>query len=190
MTKCQKLIIVLGVISSFIACKNNKINSSEIKGFYGSHIELSLENMEKLTTLEPLYNPNMQNIACRVIVFRDTTACSTCEIMKLHEWEDLVRQYQIEKNINIDVTHIFSPSKQDYKKLKGTIKIMKSNIPVYIDTARVFTNQNICIPSNNLFHTFVIDEKNNVVIIGNILQNERIKNLFTEYIDSTLTPIQ
>lgn len=45
--------------------------------------------------------------------------------------------------------------------------------PIYMDTTGVFRRTNPQLPSNPMLHTFLLDENNEVLAVGNPLENEK-----------------
>lgn len=43
--------------------------------------------------------------------------------------------------------------------------------------------QNTCIPVDKMFHAFLLDENNNVLLVGNPLENEKIEELFWKIVE-------
>ena len=50
--------------------------------------------------------------------------------------------------------------------------------PIYMDTTGVFRRTNPQLPSNPMLHTFLLDENNEVLAVGNPLENEKIDRMF------------
>lgn len=46
------------------------------------------------------------------------------------------------------------------------------------DTTGVFHRTNPQLPSNPMLHTFLLDENNEVLVVGNPLENEKIDRMF------------
>ena len=59
-----------------------------------------------------------------------------------------------------------------------TLKSMMLSYPIYMDTTGVFRRTNPQLPSNPMLHTFLLDENNEVLAVGNPLENEKIDRMF------------
>lgn len=55
---------------------------------------------------------------------------------------------------------------------------LKFSTQVYLDSANTFARQNQHIPSDVLFHTFLLDENMNVVLVGDPISNKEINKIF------------
>ena len=49
---------------------------------------------------------------------------------------------------------------------------------IKIDSTNQFIRQNVIIPSDALFHTFLLDEQNRIIVVGNPLFNDKLWNLY------------
>ena len=54
---------------------------------------------------------------------------------------------------------------------------------VYLDTCNAFLQANPHVPENTLFHTFVLDEKDKVVLIGDPFKNKKMERLLLKVIE-------
>ena len=57
---------------------------------------------------------------------------------------------------------------------------------VYIDTTNVFLAKNSNISKSSWLHTFLLDEQNNVILVGNPTNNSRIRKLFWRIVKEKL----
>ena len=53
----------------------------------------------------------------------------------------------------------------------------------YLDSANIFEHQNQHIPSDVLFHTFLLDENMNVVLVGDPIRNKEINKIFWDILN-------
>ena len=57
---------------------------------------------------------------------------------------------------------------------------------IFVDTANVFTESNPNIPSESMYHTFLLDENNNVILVGNPIVNEKIADMLPSIVEEKL----
>ena len=55
-----------------------------------------------------------------------------------------------------------------------------------MDTLGVFIDDNKHIPHHPDMHTFLLDEDNNVLLVGNPLENEKIEEMFWQIVEEKL----
>ena len=165
------------------ACQQSSNIKDEVDNLLNSNIALLVDSMEEI---RPTYlsESRIQCEHLKIVLFNDSLKCSTCEVRTLGEWDNFAQILKREKNITLNLIPIFSPSASDYLPLKSALKNSKPSFPVYLDTANCFIRSNPQIPSNKLYHTFVLDDQNRVVIIGNIMKNKRLYHLFLDCIET------
>ncbi|MBS4809127.1 MAG: hypothetical protein KH071_14815 [Paraprevotella sp.] len=66
------------------------------------------------------------------------------------------------------------------------MKQITPSCPVYLDSLGVLERANPQIPSNPDLHTFLLDEDNNVLLVGNPIWNEKIKEMFWQIVEEKL----
>ena len=65
-------------------------------------------------------------------------------------------------------------------------KNVKFNYPILLDTLGEFEKLNPHLPKNHLLHTFLLDENNRVVLVGNPLRNKKIEEMFYKIVEEKL----
>lgn len=158
-----------------LACQSSDSNLEIANKLLKSNIYLPIDSMEVF--LHENY-PESKNKNDKVILYLDSTRCSSCELRTLTEWQSFVQLLRQEEGIELDIIWILSPSKKDYDTLKSSLKTIKPSFPVYIDIDNNFIRKNPQIPSDHLYHTLIINNDNHVILIGNIMKNKRLLNLF------------
>ena len=63
------------------------------------------------------------------------------------------------------------------------------NHPMYIDSTNVFINTNPHIPAEEMFHVFLLNEKDSIVLVGNPLFNPQIEDLLIKQVDDRMTKL-
>jgi len=54
---------------------------------------------------------------------------------------------------------------------------------VYLDTCNAFRRANPHIPDNPLFHTFLLNDEDSVLLVGDPFKNEKMERLFLKVIE-------
>jgi len=55
-------------------------------------------------------------------------------------------------------------------------------IPVFVDSCYAFTRINPFIPHNTIMHTFLLNQNDSIVLVGNPLRNKKIEELVQKII--------
>lgn len=140
-------------------------------------VSFNTDSLELLCT--GLHNHMNDSFApiLKLVVYHDSTVCTSCVFQKLHKWDDFIEKAKAHKG-NLELYFIFSPPSNEQHLLKVMVKNYKPKMPIYMDTAGVFRRTTPQLPSNPMLHTFLLDENNEVLVVGNPLENEKIDRMF------------
>lgn len=117
----------------------------------------------------------------KFVVFSDTTNCSQCYIDHLKDWNELLT---IENEFpELSFYFVVEARKNESVFLSELLRGCGLCHTVYIDTAHVFLINNPHIDVPNVFHTFLLDKDNRVVLVGNPLINPKIRKLFIKILE-------
>lgn len=115
----------------------------------------------------------------KFIIYYDWQECSSCKLLGISE---MLPIYNVAYKNNCSVLMIFSPHSSNVESIVAEIFYADLDIPIYIDTEGTFKTENPKIPSDPIFHYFLIDETNRPIFVGNPIINEDLWNLFTQTI--------
>ncbi len=117
-------------------------------------------------------------------IYFDSTECSSCSINNIYQWTDLIEQLN-KKQKSIRTTFIFSPPRTDLRRVIYLAQHSQFRNGIYIDTCSYFIRANPHIPSNNLMHTFLLNDKDSVILVGNPQSNPKIKELLFHILEES-----
>ena len=108
----------------------------------------------------------------KIVNYIDSTGCLSCRL-KLSDWNTFMNKFKDYDDLKL-IT-IINPR----KSREATYVIQRDNFeyPVCIDMENIFFSMNE-LPHNNSFHCFLLDENNRIVLIGNPIQNPKIRDLY------------
>ena len=118
----------------------------------------------------------------KYVVYSDTSSCSYCDLGKVLKWKKILRKAD-EYSDNLNFYFIFYPSQEKSYKLNFHLRTLKIPIPVYVDTLGLLERLNPHLPQEQIFHTFLLDENNNVLLVGNPLENKKIEKMFWQIVE-------
>lgn len=120
-----------------------------------------------------------------LVVYTDTADCASCVLKNIYKWNELLEK--VEKYGNrFEICFIFYPLSEQMDEFYSSMSRLKPSSPVYLDTLGVFEKANPQMPSDIDMHVFLLDADNNVLLVGNPLWNEEIKNLYWKTIEEKL----
>lgn len=121
----------------------------------------------------------------KLLAYIDSAGCSSCAINKMYMWNSLIEYSKVHEG-NLKFYFIFSPRKQDVKGVRIGLAKNAFDYPVLLDTLGSFEKLNPHLPKNKALHTFLLDENNNVILVGNPLHNKKIEEMFYKIVEEKL----
>lgn len=117
----------------------------------------------------------------KLIIYYDSLDCSSCRISHLF---DLYPLYNMADTSDFSVMTIFSPKKSEVENTRFQLMLINHTIPIYLDKNGSFAQLNNCIPTDQRFHSFLINETGKPVFVGNPLSNTKLNTLFFNFINN------
>ena len=139
----------------------------------GTQVKLCIPQMECKQA------SSKSNSNFKMIVYIDSTECTPCALSHLRYWNPLIKET---KNIDINYIFIIAPKTKEIYDINVEMEITDLENSIYLDKKYVFLKNNKNIPKETMYHTFLLDMNNKVVIVGNPIGNKRVKNLFYKII--------
>ena len=123
-----------------------------------------------------------ENTRLKLVLYVDSNTCNTCFIDKLYLWKDLFK-FREEYNEELSLYFLFESSSSALARISVSLREQELNYPVRIDTLFQFSKLNSHIPTSSVYHTFLLDKDNNVLIVGNPMTNKKVEKLFMEVVN-------
>lgn len=181
----KQIAIFVIAIFMFSACAKSKLKR-ELKNFIGQEIiipanlPLTLGGMDTVMT-------GFSNVPAKLVVLYDSVGCSSCEISRMYQWDDVTAFSKGTRN-KFNVIFIFSPkqTRSGIHEVKTSLRASQFNYPVYVDTVGAFISANKNIPADRRFHTFLLGKDNKVVAAGSPQMNFAMWELYKAEIKKIL----
>lgn len=119
-----------------------------------------------------------QDAEYKVVTYVDSIGCTSCKL-QLHRWKEFLSEVDSLTNGNVSFLFYFHP--KDMKELRYFTRRDAFTHPVCFDEKDEF-NQLNHFPSEMMFQTFLLDERNRVVALGNPVLNPNVKELYLNLI--------
>lgn len=181
-SKCFYVVLLLLFV---FGCSEGKYKyAQEIKKLESDIIRLPLNgvvvNQDARCDKLDIFNKSF-----KLVNYTDSIGCTSCAINQLDWWEDFI-DYANKFNGRLKFYFIFSPIKKDLNSIKLAISNKMLNYPIMLDTLKEFERLNPHLPKNRALHTFLLDENNRVILVGNPLRNKKIKEMFYKIVEDKL----
>ena len=167
----MKIICLCILFFAILSCRDEQSLSKELSVLQSSSIilpqgeDLIIHNMDSMT-----YNKENK---LKYIIYSDSLACSSCMINSLISWNPFI-EYSKNYNGKLVFYFVFSPAKKDVRSLNMLIRNSEFKYQIIVDGKNNFAKSNSHLPKDNLLHTFLLDENNNVILVGNPVRNKKI----------------
>lgn len=113
-----------------------------------------------------------------IVSYVDSMGCISCKL-QLNKWKEFINQLDSLTNHSVAVS--FFIHSKSIRDLKLILKREKFIHPICADLDNSFYSLNK-FPSESMFHTFLIDESNKILAIGNPIHNFKVKELYLRII--------
>lgn len=178
----RKVFLALCLLFLCISCDKNEKLKRSIELLRSKPVILNTDSMRCLINGSDTIIP-IENDALKYVVYTDAQACVSCTIKNIHLWDEVLEKSK-KYGKKIVFFFIFAPNHEDERTLELTLKTYSPDYPIYIDTLHIFERDNPYILSNVVLHTFLMDEENQVLLVGNPLRNEKINRMFHEIMET------
>lgn len=181
MKKLFNVVFLFAILLAISSCNSRHKIDEDMIAFHGSHIDLPIDSMINVSSM--CHKNSYRSVKYIYIMYVDSTSCSECAISHLADWSQLDIMDTFKKGL-IKYLFIVSPKHSQREHLLNLIKKdTLFNEFIYVDTTGIFERKNPELPQNKLLHTFLVDSKRNVELIGNPIENMEIKKLLIKLLE-------
>ena len=124
---------------------------------------------------------HQDDVMTRMVVFFDSTTCSSCQVARIWEWERIT-SYAKAMKYKFEPVFIFAPPKQQEHETVRSLRVQSFSWPVYVDADQSFLSSNEEFPQNKVFHVFLLDKNNKVVLVGDPTFNTKLWEIYKKTI--------
>ncbi len=165
------------ILVLFSSCIDNT-HKNEIKLLMSKkvNLELNLHSNEKDSVIKNDYKNKFT-----LVVYLDKEQCTQCVIDHLYVYDSFMESHKY-----LNYSYIFSIDKKNYNAINRRIKVNNIQFPITIDTSATFERLNPHIPNNPDLHTFLLDEENNVIFVGDPIWNIKSRKLMYKKINKNI----
>lgn len=162
---------------SLIACDSQKKKlESTMKQMQTVPIDIPYDEMTCWSNDSTKKNMPWTTAKFKLVHYVDSVQCSTCYLSKKELLEDVLNLESESNGIFSNVFIVEPGTKKTAIKLLSddyTHKLTPQTL--FIDTEGAFIKKNPVVPKNEIFHTFLLDENNKVIFVGNLLIGEHFR---------------
>ena len=148
-------------------------------------IEIPYDRMACWTNDSILEISPWKKAKMKLVHYIDSATCSSCYLQKAATNEFLNSMERLSKKEFYNV-FIINPDKKTRTRIEDDFKEKQIPSTVFLDSANIFMELNPNIPSESMFHTFLLDENNKVILVGNPMVNQQVEDMMLAVIEKEL----
>lgn len=114
----------------------------------------------------------------KVVIYADNLGCISCKL-KLSAWKKMISEFNEISDYKISFLFYLYPNYKE--EIIDILKQNNFNHPVCLDLDNTFYKLNN-LPFDEKFHVFLLNKKDNVLLIGNPVNNSKIRDLYMDII--------
>ncbi len=161
------------------SCADDRV-TDELRRFQSSTIKV---DNEKYMESSNLFGNEAGFKSCppvaRIVYFSGGESCTACYVKGLARFNEYVH---LESEEGIEFVFIMSPRTDEIARTAALLSNCPLEHTVYLDTCNAFLKDNPEFPQNELFHSFVINDAGNVLMVGDPFKNEKMLSLFRKIV--------
>lgn len=168
------------------ACNSHKEDVQKaLEKMQSSTICIPYERMECWTSDSILEDRPWNKAKLKLVHYVDSATCSTCYLQKIAIYGLL---FSMEAQSNNDFYNVFIINPNIIAKKKLISDFSGKLIPqtIFVDSSNVFMESNPNLPSESMYHTFMLDENNKVILVGNPMLNKQIEDMMLSIVEEKL----
>ena len=165
--------ILLASLMLFSSCGNNKF-ADEILKMQSCPIDTSVCEESSCYEAGVETGYNVRDSAYKLVIYIDSLSCSPCFISHMYEYEEIAKEFD---SVGIKTVFIFEPQQEKEEDVRSSLRHQVYPFLGIVVRNGGFASANPHLPTSSLLHSFLLDERNEVIVVGNPVRNERIKEL-------------
>lgn len=170
-------ILCLGMVFFLLGCQSNtKQLEDEVLKWVGKKIIFPTYN-ETVTFGNDTFSVGERH-KFRILSYVDSIGCSSCKL-KLSDWNSFIMELNSKYKDQIDYLFYFHPKKTD--NIYDLMWKNKFFHAIYVDANDSLNILNH-FPEDERFHTFLLNENDEILVVGNPIANPYIKDLYLNII--------
>ena len=162
----------------FVGCTNRF--DKDLEAFVKEPIHIPYQTMDKRVC--SIYTDTLSSEKMlRIVNYIDTLDCSTCALSRLAAVEK--EKKDLDELKAVGFVYVIETDTEKAENVYFAFCNARIEGAVYLDTCHAFLRANPHIPDDPLFHTFVLNEQDSVVLVGDPFKNEKMEKLLLKVIE-------
>ena len=126
---------------------------------------------------------SLLNRKLKMVIYVNQEGCQDC---KLHGLLPLTYMFMLENRHYENFGLVMILNTSDMESTDATLAELRFRHTVFYDLDGSFEFLNPHLPPNEMFHTFLLNEENKIILVGNPVNNAKLKKLYLVEFDKTV----
>ena len=180
--KTLYIYVHVGIAWLLSCCSSTPMEN--IQKFIGERIVLPKTLELGSDSLPDRWTDSVGMLHPKLMLYYSAEVCSSCKMKELYRWQARLTDSLATTVSKVRCLCIIHTSTHDKREMvQQTIADYRLQFPVLLDTAGIFERSNPQLPENPVFHTFLLDRDNRVVLVGSPIGNPKMWELYKSTID-------
>lgn len=174
-------LIGISLCAIFIGCGNTR-NKEEILSALETMIGANVifPNSLEFYSVNDYKTRSGETNRQKMVVYFSPMVCTPCNLDHLFDMEKLEEKWS-----NVEIVYILSyMENEDEMDIKTFLEEWNFKHSVYLDKGNRFAKENPMLPRNPNYHTFLLDNEGKILIVGNPMLNDDVRNLYENLINN------
>lgn len=163
--------------AGFVSCGGSGNRSAQdIRRWIGTRVEIPSDLAARADGRDTLLAPDDSGAMAKVLVYYSAEGCTPCKLKELMQWRPMIEELAGVSEARF--VFILNPSRTTERELDMTLYGMRFTHPVFYDRSGRFEAANPELPTNPVFHTFLLDSANRLMLVGSPVGNAKMWELY------------
>ena len=150
--------------------------AQDIRRWIRTRVEIPAGLVARADGRDTLLVPEDSGVVAKVLVYYSAEGCTPCKLKELMQWRPMIEE--LAEDSAVRFVFILNPAHTTERELEMTLYGMRFAHPVFYDRASGFEAANPELPQNPVFHTFLLDSANRVMLVGSPVGNAKMWELY------------
>lgn len=178
----KKLTLIISAVMMFVSCNQKSDIETSLMKMKSRSVNLCLQEMQCRNKYGDTIVVDSIKPSYRMVVYVDSSVCSPCTLDKMFLWNESIKKAREQGN-RLKYVFIVAPKPEQLEDAYLSIESNGLDSPVYVDTAYAFRRANPHLPQERMYHSFLLDAKDSVVIVGNPMEHPKIDSLINKIVN-------
>lgn len=178
----KRLVFVMAVVITLCGCNNQDKILEKIDSIKQKRLSIPVAEMEIFRLSNTSDTISAENYSIKLVFYISEKQCQSCYFSQLVKFEDKNRERLREKGLAIIC--IFEAKGDNSLVIDEILCDAGIKGIIYKDTCDAFLRANPHIPKDDeMYHSFVVDEANNVLMVGSPFYSKKMESLFETFLN-------